>query len=488
MPPPTAPPEAPSEPRLARALLVLALGVGAALRVQLALTDDGIYWPDEVYQSLEPAHRLAFGYGLRAWEFVQGARNWALPGLVAFFLKAASLLGLEGPRGYLGLTRGVFALGGAATAWGSFRLARVYGASPLAAAAGASLFALAAVPLYFAHRVMSETASALPVVLGLALALAPGASRRALVWGASLLGLAVLLRLQNGLFCVGLLAVLAARRDWRAARDGLLVLAGWAFLFGLLDWLTWGRWFHSALVYLDFNLVQGKAATWGTAPFSYYGRVLLRAMAGVTGVTAVLSLLAARRAPGLLALAAAFFVLHALQPHKELRFLLPVLPVFAALAGVGLDSVLRHLPASPLRTALALAPVVVAGLSALGAGRLTFGDLGQYEDSKPQASAYDDFGPLNRLLLAAGRREDVCGLKVEAVHLAWTGGYSYFHRDVPLYAHNGPGRESGHFNHVITLPHAVGPGEVVATEGPFVLVRLPLERCLPDPGYASLLP
>ncbi|HLM42739.1 MAG TPA: hypothetical protein VK458_02675, partial [Myxococcaceae bacterium] len=112
-------------------------------------------------------------------------------------------------------------------------------------------------PLYFAPRAMSENASALPVVLGLALALAPGASRRAGVAGASLLGLAVLLRLQNGVFCVGLVAVLAARRDGRAVRDTLAVLAGWALLFGLLDWLTWGRWFHSARVYLDFNLVQG---------------------------------------------------------------------------------------------------------------------------------------------------------------------------------------------------------------------------------------
>ena len=41
------------------------------------LTDDGIYWPDEIHQSLEPAHRLVFGYGLIAWEFSDGARNWA---------------------------------------------------------------------------------------------------------------------------------------------------------------------------------------------------------------------------------------------------------------------------------------------------------------------------------------------------------------------------------------------------------------------------
>ncbi|QRK09786.1 hypothetical protein JQX13_06605 [Archangium violaceum] len=484
--PPT--PVPPTDRLLARTILILALGVGGSLRVWLALTDDGIYWPDEVFQSLEPAHRLVFGYGMQAWEFIEGARNWALPALVAALFKLSAGVGLDGPRGYLGLTRGVFGLLGAVSAWGSWRLARAHGASALAAAAGASLFALAAVPLYFAPRAMSENASAPAVVLGLALALAPGASRRAVVAGASLLGLAVLLRLQNGIFCVGLVGVLAARRDWRSAREALAVLAAWAFFFGLLDRLTWGRWFHSALVYLDFNLVQGKAAAWGTAPFAYYGRVLMRAMGTVTLVTLGLSLLAARRAPGLLGVAAAFFVLHALQPHKELRFLVPVLPLFAALAGVGLDAVLRHLPPSPARLALPLAVVGVAGFSGLRTGQLTFGDLGQYENVKPRASAWDDFGPVNRLLIAAGRLPDVCGLKVEAAHLAWTGGYSYFHRDVPLYAHNGPRRESGLFSHVLTLSGAVANGEVVASEGPFVLVRLPHGGCAPDPAWSSRLP
>ncbi|HYO54761.1 hypothetical protein [Archangium sp.] len=482
------PPEAPAERPLARAVLVLVLGVGAVLRVWLALTDDGLSWPDEIYQSLEPAHRLVFGYGMQAWEFIEGARNWTLPALVAALFKLSALVGLEEPRGYLGLTRSVFGLLGAATAWGSWRLTRAYGASALAAAAGASLFALAAVPLYFAPRAMSENASALPVVLGLALALAPGASRRAGVVGASLLGLAVLLRLQNGVFCVGLLAVLAARRDWRAARDALAVLAGWALLFGLLDRLTWGRWFHSALVYLDFNLVKNGAASFGTEPFSYYNRVLFRAMGGVTLVTAGLALLAARRAPGLLGVAAAFYLLHALQPHKELRFLVPVLPLFAALAGVGLDTVLRHLPPSPARLALPLVVVAVAGFSGLRMGGLTFRDIGQYPGAKSLQSAWDDFGPVNRLLITAGRLPDVCGLKVEAAHLAWTGGYSYFHRDVPLYAHNGPGRESGLFSHVLTVSGSVANGEVVASEGPFVLVRLPRGHCAPDPAWSSRLP
>jgi phosphatidylinositol glycan class B len=474
-----------AERHLGRALLVGVLAVGAAFRIHWALNDDGLYWPDEVYQSLEPAHRLVYGYGLVAWEFVEGARNWVLPGLVAGVLGLARLLGVTAPGAYLGVIKGFFGLVGVATAWGSYRLARSQGASELAAAAGASLFALAAVPLYFAPRALSENASALPVVLGLALALPKASTRRAVLAGACLLGVAVLLRLQNGIFCVGLLGVLAAQRRWRAAGESLAVLAGWAFAYGLLDWLTWGRWFHSALVYLDFNILRNGAAGWGTAPFSYYGRVLFQGMPAVTLLMGALVLVAARRAPGLTAVAAVFFLLHALQPHKELRFLVPVLPLFAALAGVGLDTVLTGL-GSRLASMAALGVVAVAAVSGLRAGRLTFGDVGQYEDSRPKASAWDDAGDVNRLLLAASGLRDVCGLKIEATHLAWTGGYSYFHQPVPLYPHNGPPRGSGLYSHVIT-PAQHASGEVVARSGPLVLARL-REGCVPDPGYSWRLP
>ncbi|WP_224361480.1 hypothetical protein [Hyalangium versicolor] len=491
MSPTPPPPEAPSlEPTLARGLLALALLLGATLRVKLALTDDGIYWPDEVYQSLEPAHRLVFGYGLVAWEFIAGARNWALPGLVAGLMGLARGLGLDTPAGYLGFIKCVFALLGTGAAWGSYRLARSHGAVPLAAAAGASLVALSSVAIYFSPRAMSENASAVPVVWGLALALAPGASRRVLVVSASLLGLAVMLRLQNGIFCVGLVALLAARRQWRDAGLALGLLTVWAFLFGLLDRLTWGSWFHSARVYLEFNFVQQGGNQWGTAPFEYYALVLLRAMKGVTLVAVGLSLLALWRARGLALLAIVFYVLHAYQPHKELRFLIPLFPLVAALAGVGLDVVLGEWKTFRIRAGLALIVAAMGLGSAVLASNLTFGDIGQYEQTRPQVSAYDDSGPINRLLEVAGQQKDACGLKIEApAHIAWTGGYSYFHRNVPLYWFQGPDRGSGLFNYVITGPQVgTGGGQEVAQDQGFLLVRLPRDTCTPDPGYNWRLP
>ncbi len=467
-----------------RGALAVVLLAGIALRIALGFRDHGIYWPDEIYQSLEPAHRLVYGYGLLAWEFIEGARNWALPGFIAGLMWVAQAVGLDQPEGYLGLIRVVFALIAGGTVWGSYRLARAYDASPLAAAAGAAVFALAAPFVYFGHRAMSENASALPVVLGLAFALTPKA-RRWKVWlGASLLGISVLLRLHNGVFCLGLLGILAGRRDWRALRESFAVLGVWAAIFGLLDWLTWGRWFHSALVYLQFNLVEGKAANWGTSPWHYYLRVLWTSAPWVSVLLGIGAALSARRAPGLLLTAVLFVVLHSATPHKEFRFLMPVVPVFCALAAMGLSWAAARFDRKvlPLGSALLFGAAAISGAQYQ---KLTFGQLGAYgdHDQKKNQSAWNDFGDVNRLLLAAHDEAGLCGIKVEVAHQAWTGGHSYLHREVPFYPHNGPARSSRRYNYVITWNRPNPPGRVAAHEGSLALVQL-YPDCTPDPGYS----
>ncbi|GAC1348579.1 MAG: hypothetical protein NVS2B9_07830 [Myxococcales bacterium] len=474
-------------PSAGQGLLAAVLAAGALPRVYLALADDGLYWPDEIYQTLEPAHRLVFGYGLIAQEFVHGLRSWALPGLIAIPLQLWKIAGGTAPRTGLALVHLAFVAVAVATAYGVHRLARACGAHPLAATAGAALFSLAAPCIYFGHRALSETASALPVVFGFAWALDPASSRRVRLWGASLLGLSTLLRLQNGVFCAGLVLLLLARRRWRDAVLACAVLAVWALAFGLLDLITWGSLFHSAIAYLRFNAVEGRAALWGVSPGFYYADVLWRSMPLPLLCLALFAPLAAARAGGLLAIAAAFALLHSAVPHKELRFLLPALPLFCALAAVGMDAGAALF--RPLRLAAPLVALACAAISAAGFHALRFGQLGQYEQVKPQAWAYDDFGQVNRLLLAAHDLPDLCGLKLEGVDLVWSGGYSYLHRRVPLYPHDrGPGRESGTFNYALAVyGRAAGPGAVVALQWPYALLRVREGGCAPDPAFSPLL-
>jgi hypothetical protein len=455
---------------------------GALPRAFLALTDDGMYWPDEVYQTLEPAHRLVFGYGMIAHEFVIGSRSWFLPGLIALPLELWKLCGGTQPHAALVLVKLCFAAISVAAAWSVYRLARALGAQPLTATASAALFSLSAPAIYFGFRALSETASTLPVALGFALALDPRSSRLRRAAGASLLGLSVLLRLQNGLFGAALVVVLLLRRRLREAGDALLVLSLWAVAYGVLDLVTWGRPFHSAIEYLRFNL-EGGASQWGVASAWYYAETLWRSSPLPFLCLALLSPLSARRAPELLFPALAFALAHSLVPHKELRFLLPALPLFCALAALGLEEAART-PA--LRLLLPAAVLLCAAVDGLHFHRLRFRDLGQYLDVKPDQPAYQDFAQVNRLLFAAHDRADLCGLKMEGVDLVWSFGYSALHRPVPLYQHDRPpSRESGTFNYVIAV-RGRAPGAVVAEDFPYALLRVG-DACAPDPGYRPLL-
>src|SRR5260370_26249859 len=223
------------------ALLSLSLAAGTGIRAWLSLHDDGIYWPDEIYQSLEPAHRLAFGYGMIAWEFVEGARSWLLPGALAGLLKVSAQLGLDSPREYLWLVRLLFSARSLLAGFGSYRLASAYRAPFLPATLAASLCALAAPLIYFAPRAMSENASAAAVVWGLALVLHPDSRHTGRISGSSLLALAVLLRFQNVVFCLGALGFLAAIRILRVSGEVMVVIYAWAFLIRLLECIPWSE-------------------------------------------------------------------------------------------------------------------------------------------------------------------------------------------------------------------------------------------------------
>jgi hypothetical protein len=331
---------------------------------------------------------------------------------------------------------------------------------------------------------MSEVACALPLVWGLSLLAAPAPTRRLVLVGASLLGLAVLLRLQVATVVLAALAWLALGRQWRTLGTASAVLAGWAVLYGALDAATWGHlpsarfggWFHSVLVYYRFNVTEGRGAHWGTADWLYYPRVLATSMPSVT-VALVAGLgVALWRRQWLVPLGLLLFLaLHLATPHKEYRFLYPVLPLWCALAGAGLAALPGGLVA---RGAGVLAALGLASTFQLGS--LTMGQLGAYPE-RPGDSAWDDSGPINRLMVAAGRRADLCGLRIDPRDLAWTGGSTYVHRKVPLYRGNVP-PQTGYFNYVIG-PKGYGGVEPVAEDSGLVLYRLPLERCVVDTAY-----
>lgn len=63
--------------------------------------------PDEYYQSLEVAHKLAFGYGYLTWEWAQGIRSYFYPLIFTVQYKMLYFLGLDSQAVIVGRELGV---------------------------------------------------------------------------------------------------------------------------------------------------------------------------------------------------------------------------------------------------------------------------------------------------------------------------------------------------------------------------------------------
>src|SRR5690606_20856577 len=127
----------------------------------------------------------------------------------------------------------------------------------------------------------------------------------------------------------------------------------------------------------------------------------------------------------------AFVLAHSVLPHKEFRFLVPCLPLFGTVAAIGAAAVLRRLPVP--RLVGAASALALTATFALGLVRLDYGDMGQYHGTpRATASVWRSEQEPTLLLADAGERPDVCGVTVLGGRAAFTGGYTYLHREVPL--------------------------------------------------------
>jgi phosphatidylinositol glycan class B len=432
--------------------LIVVLVMASAVRALLAYYDHSIFWPDEIHQSLEQAHRAAFGYGLVPWEFRDGARSWVFPGVIAGLWKLAAGAGVDSSLTLVLLARLAMVAASVVAIWFAAKLASAVSGAR-AGLASAVVLALFPPAVAFAYRAMSETASAPLIALGTWYLYKRGPR------AASLAGLAIgmgcLLRYQNGLFAVVFPAALLLQRRRREALAFCLAGAGVSLFGGLLDWITWGSPFHSLLTYVDFNLILGGASDFGVEPFSFYFTTLWSSVGPMLVPLVAACCIGAAAEPMLGGALTIYLLAHCVLPHKELRFLVPCLPLFATLTGIGVERVLRRVP----RVMLAASAATTALSAAFGYAlvRLDYADMGQYLGTeRAQLPVWQSDQEPTLLLADAGERADLCGVAVLGARAAFTGAYTYLHRDVPL-LYQGELCNSGSANYVIRSIAPTGP-------------------------------
>src|ERR1700683_3620996 len=98
--------------------------VAVLLRLAVAWWSVRITYADELFQYLEQAHRLVYGYGIVPWEFRLAARNWLLPGALAALLEGLRAIGLDTPTAYIPAMRSIFALLSVCLVYASYAIGR----------------------------------------------------------------------------------------------------------------------------------------------------------------------------------------------------------------------------------------------------------------------------------------------------------------------------------------------------------------------------
>ncbi|HXQ48135.1 MAG TPA: hypothetical protein VN806_16080 [Caulobacteraceae bacterium] len=405
---------APGDWRLLPIVLVLAF----ALRAAIALFNDAILQPDEVYQYVEQAHRLVFGWGFVPWEFQHGARSWLIAGAIAPILKACALVGLGRPDIYQPAVKLVLCAVSITLPLSMYRIgqATLGEAGARVALVGSSIW----------YELVNMAARPFPDALGtyalvgaLAVMVAPPRRHAGEAFGA-LCGLALALRFQFIPAAAVMLALAAIlRRGWVVR--ALAAFAVVVVLSGALDAVTLGEWFGSVIENVRFNIVDGMARTFGVAPPYQYLIDLAEASCGLAVLGAVGVVVSIRRTwPVSLPLLVQFAAFSAIS-HKEPRFIVFMAPLWL----LGLGALIRK-PDGWRAAGAWMAAIAI--VSALGLPRLL--PLERRVYPSPLAARSD----VRAAYLALSRLDDVTGL-IDASGTNWgeTGGYYDFDQAAPIY-------------------------------------------------------
>ncbi|XP_049878711.1 GPI mannosyltransferase 3 [Pectinophora gossypiella] len=298
------------------------------------------YVPDEYWQTLEVAHKHAFGYGALTWEWQKGIRSYLCPSIVAAVYYILKLTGLDYPEALIFLPRILQAVLSTAADYSFYKWT------------GGRKWALFLIItswfwFYTSGRTILQTTETALVVL--ALSVFPFKSGRlgyyekennTWLWLACV---CVWVRASSA----PLWAVLAAYNFFTTNQGRLRLLTRTYLPIGLVcggTLVALDSYFHGSLIvtpweFFRFNVLNDIASFYGQHPWHWYLTQGLPAVLGINILPVLWGIVSVLRRPKenktgvlLLAAAAVHVALYSFIPHKEFRFVLPLLPIFLYLA------------------------------------------------------------------------------------------------------------------------------------------------------------
>ena len=327
---------------------------GVLLRLVIAFGRTDLVWPDEHFQTLEPAARVVFGVGIETWEWEQGIRSWFVPGLYLPLFYLFKLFGVTGGPWVIFASRALIALASGVALWGFHRLLQLTELDDLARGIALGAFSLLPAMVLWGPTTLSDNWAMIYLwaTMPFLLLLLPTSE----ILCGMILGVAFLIRVQTVFWVPGLVLALLAEKaiPWKR-RVKTIVFIGIGYLIsvcigGGLDWITLGVPFHSSIMQLGSGLKFSE--DYGISPWYDYFTLLTDDL-GLLFISTVLisaifaysRLLRSLQSRLILLPPLTFFLIHLAIGHKETRFLLSVYPALFYLIALGIHTFHSKRPA-----------------------------------------------------------------------------------------------------------------------------------------------
>ena len=417
------------------------------VRIYAANTSIAQIYPDEIFQTLEPAHKLVFGRGITYWEFKVGARSWFFPGILAGVYKILDVIGVRDP---LSINIGIkifLSIFSSLAVSVLYLLFRKHSVPKKEAFLFTLPVAVSYLLSYISVRTLTESASLPFMVFAVYFASNYIENERikGLISAFAAAGIAYMIRFQTCIFSFGLALALflTAKKRFQASLIFGLGFLGMMLIQGILDIFTWGSFFKSLITYLDYNILRGVADKHGVYPWHFYLADIFRTMHPVTWISAVLMMIIGvvdfkkNRQIFLFFFPFLFFFIgHSAIGHKEPRFVFACFFAILALSAGFFAKIVQKYGKNRKNAALFLAICLLFSLDAFP--HIKYAPLWNHSVTKIDNFYGHDkgiekrFGGVLETEAELGRISDLKRAYLFGIPQIWSGGYSYFHKNAPV--------------------------------------------------------
>ena len=380
------------------------------LRLFITFFSGGVIHSDEIFQSLERAHGIAFGYGSVPFEFFElNERPMLYPYMISFFMRLFYFFDFGT---VIFLIRLFHSLLSVSIVVILYLIAKeIY--DEKVAFLVAFLSAIWWELLFFAPRTLpTPLASNFLLISIYLLILANRKGSKIMFLSGIFFGLSFMIRFPILVFLLPISLYLILKNR----KEAVFFVSAFLLMFviqGVLDLFTWGSFLKSLISFINYDVIQGKSIQFGISPFYYYFIEIIKNWNIAAPLLLLIFFIEGTKKKDehnfIIDMVLLPLILYSLVQHKEYRFIFSTIPFLLLLFAKGVINISKK-----HNFILYLLLIVFVSSSLIGILNVTL-------------------APKKNLCSAeqwVGKQEDATGLIVLDT---WSEacGYTYLHKNIP---------------------------------------------------------